>query len=91
MLSPQAVAVTAEPDGRGAPDASLGGRIWRYRTGASGYQGRCRRETGLSMLFGDGPQGYSPYETQVDGLPIWGMSAHTSRAEWLHRGLDHLH
>jgi hypothetical protein len=27
------------------------------------------------VLFEGCCQGYSPYETQVDGLPIWGMSA----------------
>jgi hypothetical protein len=26
------------------------------------------------VLFEGCRQGYSPYETQVDGLPIWGMS-----------------
>ena len=28
------------------------------------------------MLFEGCRQGYSPYETQVDGLPIWGMSVY---------------
>jgi hypothetical protein len=28
----------------------------------------------LLVLFEGCRQGYSPYETQVDGLPIWGMS-----------------
>ncbi len=29
------------------------------------------------MLFEGCRQGYSPYETQVEGLPIWGMSVNT--------------
>ena len=33
---------------------------------------RTATKAGRAML---NPQGYSPYETQVDGLPIWGMSA----------------
>ena len=59
MLSLAAEAVTVEPDGRGAPDASLDGRKWRCRAGATGDRGRFRQETGLLMLFRDGPQGYS--------------------------------
>jgi hypothetical protein len=33
----------------------------------------------LLVLFEGCRQGYSPYETQVDGLPIWGMSVKGSK------------
>jgi hypothetical protein len=56
-LGPEAVAV--EPDGRGAPNASLHGRKWPCQAGVNGGRGRFRQETGLLMLFRDGPQGYS--------------------------------
>ena len=59
MLSLGAEAVTVEPDGRGAPNASLHGRKWPCRAGVTGGRGRFRQETGLLMLFRDGPQGYS--------------------------------
>ena len=38
MLSPQAVAVTAEPDGRSAPEVSLDARVRRCRVGTTGNQ-----------------------------------------------------
>ena len=59
MLSPQAVAVTAEPDGRSAPEVSLDVRVRRYRVGTTGNRGQFRRHTGLMVPFGDGHQGYS--------------------------------
>jgi hypothetical protein len=47
MLSLGADAVTVEPDGGGAPDASLHGRKWPCRAGVTGGRGRFRQETGL--------------------------------------------
>ena len=55
-LGPEAVAV--EPDGSGAPNASLHGRKWPCRAGVNGGRARFRQETGLLMLLRDGPQGY---------------------------------
>src|SRR4028118_1162941 len=59
MLSPQAVAVAAEPDGRSAPEGPLDARIKRCRVGATGNRGQFRRHPGLMVPFGDGHQGYS--------------------------------
>ena len=59
MLSPQADAVTAEPDGRSAPKVSLDARVRRCRVGATGNRGQVRRHTGLMVPFGDGYQGCS--------------------------------
>ena len=58
MLSPQAVAVTAEPDGRSAPEVSLDARVRRCRVGTTGNRGQFRLHTGLMVPFGDGHQGY---------------------------------
>ena len=52
MLSPQAVAVTAEPDGRSAPEVSLNGRISHCRADTPRHCGRLKPETGLLALFG---------------------------------------
>jgi hypothetical protein len=79
MLSPQADAGTEEPNRRSVSDLVLDGRRWRCGAGTSSHRGPFRQETGLSVLFEGCRQGYSPYETQVDGLPIWGMSANTLR------------
>src|SRR4051794_14912612 len=57
MLSPQAVAVTAEPDGRSAPEVSLDARVRRCRVGTTGNRGQFRLHTGLMVPFGDGHQG----------------------------------
>ena len=54
MLSLGAEAVTVEPDGRGAPNASLHGRKWPCQAGVTGDRGRLRQETGLLMLVRDG-------------------------------------
>ncbi len=59
MLSPQADAVTPEPDGTSAPKVSLDARVRRCRVGATGSQGQFRRHTGLMVPFGGGHQGYS--------------------------------
>ena len=59
MLSLGADAVTVEPDGGGAPDASLHGRKWPCRAGVNGGRGRFRQETGHLMLIIDGTQGHS--------------------------------
>ena len=74
-LQAKATAATEEPDGRSVSDLVLDGRRWRCVAGTSGHRGPFRQETGLLVLFEGCRQGYSPYETQVDGLPIWGMSA----------------
>src|SRR3954463_8076983 len=58
MLSPQAVAVTAEPDGRSAPEVSLDARVRRCRVGTTGNRGQFRLHTGLMVPFGDGHPGY---------------------------------
>ena len=75
MLSPQADAGTEEPNRRSVSDLVLDGRRWRCGAGTSSHRGPFRQKTGLSVLCEGCRQGYSPYETQVDGLPIWGMSA----------------
>jgi hypothetical protein len=58
MLSWHTQATTANPDGRGAPNISRHGRKRLCRAGVTGSRGRFRQETGLLMLFRDGPQGY---------------------------------
>jgi len=63
MLSRHTEATTVNPDGRGAPDASFGERKRRCRAGVNGGRGRFRQETGLLMLFRDGPQGYPPLKS----------------------------
>ena len=69
MLSPQAVAVTAEPDGRSAPEVSLDARVRRCRVGTTGNRGQFRLHTGLMVPFGDGHQGYpTPKSTSVSYL-----------------------
>src|SRR5215210_5893396 len=59
MLSPQVVAVTAEPDGRSAPEVSLDAPVRRCQVGTTGNRGQFRLHTGLMVPFGDGHQGYS--------------------------------
>ena len=78
-LQAKATEATEEPDGRSVSDLVLDGRRWRCGAGTSGHRGPFRQETGLLVLFEGCRQGYSPYETQVDGLPIWGMSVKTSK------------
>ena len=73
-LQAKATAATEGPDGRSVSDLVLDGRHWRCVAGMSGHRDPFRQETGLLVLFEGCCQGYSPYETQVDGLPIWGMS-----------------
>ena len=69
MLSAQAVAVTAEPDGRSAPEVSLDARVRRCRVGTTGNRGQFRRHMGLMVPFGDGHQGYStPKSTSASYL-----------------------
>ena len=80
MLNLQAktTAATGEPDGRSVSDLVLDGRRWCCVGGTSGHRGPFRPETGLLVLFEGFRQGYSPYETQVDGLPIWRISPEIS-------------
>jgi hypothetical protein len=76
-LQAKATAATEEPDGRSVSDLVLDGRRWRCGAGPSGHRDPFRQKTGLLVLlvlFEGCCQGYSPDETQVDGLPIWGMS-----------------
>ena len=61
------------PNGRSAPEVSLDAWTWCARASTTGTQGRLRRRSSLLVLFGDGHQGCSTYETWVDGLPIWEM------------------
>jgi hypothetical protein len=63
MLNTKADAVIAEPDGRGAPNASRHGRRRPCRAGVTGGRGRFRQETGLLMLLRVGPKGYPPLES----------------------------
>src|SRR5215210_5716947 len=69
MLSAQAVAVTAEPDGRSAPEVSLDARVRRCRVGTTGNRGQFRRHTGLIVPFGDGHQGYSTPKSTSASYP----------------------
>ena len=76
-LQAKATAATEEQDGRSVSDLVLDGRRWRCVAGTSGHRVPFRQVTGLLVPLGAVrrvPQGYSPYETQVDGLLIWGMS-----------------
>jgi hypothetical protein len=73
-IRPRAGAPATNPDGRRALDMSLGVRAWRGWAGATGARSRFRQPSCRFLLFGNDHQGYSTYETWVDGLPIWGMS-----------------
>src|SRR5215204_1098827 len=68
MLSPQADAVTAEPDGRSAPEVSLDARVRRCRVGTTGNRRQFRRHTGLMVPFGDGHQGHSTPKSTPAGF-----------------------
>ena len=54
MLSRHTQATIANPDGRGAPDASLDERKWPCQAGVTGDRGRLRQEPGRLMLVRDG-------------------------------------
>src|SRR3954469_22731453 len=83
MLRLGAEASTAALNGRGAPDGPLEEWERRCRAGVTDPDGRFRQEIGFLMLFRDGPQGYLPLGSPLDGpqsgecrldeLPIWGM------------------
>jgi hypothetical protein len=70
MLNLRAETVTVEPDGRGAPNISRHGRKRPCRAGVTGGRGRFRQETGLLMLFRDGPQGYSLSRARQSALDL---------------------
>ena len=70
MLSRHTEATTVNPDGRGAPDASFGERKRPCRVGVNGGWGRFRQETGLLMLFRDGPQGYALSRAHQSALDL---------------------
>jgi hypothetical protein len=82
MLSLQADAVTAEPDGRSAPEVSLDARVRRCRVGTTGNRGQFSRHTGLMVPFEDGHQGYSTPKKHPWELSIWGMPAPTGLRCW---------
>jgi len=77
MLNPQAkaAAATEEPNGRSVSEVVRDGRRWCSVAGTTAHRSRSTHRTGLLVLFEGCRQGYSHYQTQVDGLPIWGMSA----------------
>ena len=56
-----------EPDGRGAPEVSLDGRIWRCGAGTPGDRGRFRQRNSPLVLFRDAGQGYSAPESTPAG------------------------
>ena len=55
MLRLDVEAVTMEPNGRGAPDASLGGRKRGCQAGTTDHRGRFWQQTDLLALFTDSP------------------------------------
>jgi hypothetical protein len=75
-LQAKATAATKEPGGRSVSDLVIDGRRWRCVACMSSHRGPFRQEIGLLVPLSAVQrcrEGYSPYETQVDGLPIWGM------------------
>ena len=68
MLSLEAEAPTANPDGSGTPKMPVDGHAWRYRAGTTSHWGRFRPGTSLLRLFGDRRQGYSAPESAPAGL-----------------------
>src|SRR4051812_36485516 len=56
-----------ERDGRGAPDGPLEDGERRCRAGVTDPDGRFRQDIGFLMLFRDGPQGYLPLGSPLDG------------------------
>src|SRR4051794_26045658 len=67
MLRLGAEASTAALNGRGAPDGPLEDGERRCRAGVTDLDGRFRQEIGFLMLFRDGPQGYLPLGSPLDG------------------------
>jgi len=67
MLRLGAEASTADLNGRGAPDGPLEDGERRCRAGVTDPNGRFRQEIGFLMLFRDGPQGYLPLGSPLDG------------------------
>jgi hypothetical protein len=59
MLRLGAEAVSVEPDGRGTPDDSRGGRSRYCHAGRTEPQERFCQEVSVSMLFRHTPQHYS--------------------------------
>ena len=76
MLNPQAkaAAATEELNGRSVSEEVRDGRSWCSVAGTTAHRSRSTHRTGLLVLFEGCREGYSHYQTQVDGLPIWGMS-----------------
>ncbi len=70
MLSPRAEAVTVERNGRGAPDASLGGRKRGCQAGTSCHRNWLKQETSLSVLF----EGLFFSRKRASRPSIWVMS-----------------
>ena len=67
MLRLGAEASTADLNGRGAPDGPLEEWERRCRAGVTDPDGRFRQEIGFLMLFRDGPKGYLPLGSPLDG------------------------
>src|SRR5438270_756033 len=67
MLRLGAEASTADLNGRGAPDGPLEDGERRCRAGVTDPNGRFRQDIGFLMLFRDGPQGYLPLGSPLDG------------------------
>src|SRR3954471_646091 len=67
MLRLGAEAGTVDLNGRGAPDGPLEEWERRCRAGVTDPDGRVRQEIGFLMLFRDGPQGYLPLGSPLDG------------------------
>src|SRR5215210_3536922 len=89
MLSAQAAAITAEPDGRSAPEVSLDARVRRCRVGTTGNRGPFRRHTGLIVPFGDGHQGYSTPKSTSASYLSGECRSRLNRAGWLVGGYRH--
>jgi hypothetical protein len=67
MLRLGAEASTVDLNGRGASDGPREEWERRCRAGITGHLGRFRQEPGFLMLFRDGPQGYPPLGSPLDG------------------------
>ena len=67
MLSLEAEALTANPDGSGTPKMPADEHAWRCRAGTTSHRGRFRRGTRLLGLCGDTRQGHSAPESAPAG------------------------
>jgi hypothetical protein len=67
MLNPHLQGGTTEPDGRGAPEVSDDGRMWRCRAGIPRDRGGFRQRNSLLVLFRNPGQGHSAPESAPTG------------------------